>query len=535
MSVIASLLPIIATAESSEPAGPSNVGLGSVVLTIAISIFLIWIGYLIINSRRRTRAPEKEAPNQEFFMDNEGLENDRLTRVLAAAVIAAAVLAIVLPIYFMNESGRQEAAAEEIQEDYVHFGEEWWVKFECTACHGPDGGGGAAEIVEERSGLSASWSAPSINDVFFRYSEDEARHWIINGRSGTPMPASGLEGGGAMTVQEVDQVVEYLKSLQVTQMETFSKTDDAILAALDRMRNAETAIETRIAIEEAKLRDIRQGPAQFSAVQKMPDDIDALLGGAGTCTDESAALVGTTCAEEGPDADRDGLTDDVEPALTALAELAYNTLTKSQVDPATLDVSTVQDPDFDIAFSPTSAYSMTDATGNPIPDLEAADAFISHLDAKHLEWSLLTERNDQFAEPVEVGIAYLEESLAQRAWDVDFDQVAADAGLSSGEATRAVGLFNAYCARCHTAGYSAGIEFEQTPGSGAWAPALTGGRTEVQFPDEADHIDFIINGANASEQYGVNGLSGVGGMPAFGAVLSLEDIELIVKYERSMR
>lgn len=532
--MIASLLPIVATAESSTPAGPSNVGLGSVVLTVVVGVFLVWIGYLIINSRRRTRAPEQPAPNQEFFMDNEGLENDRLTRVLTAAVIAAAVLAIIMPIYFMNEAGRQEAAAEEIHEDYEHFGEEWWVKFECGACHGPDGSGGVAEIVEERSGLTANWAAPAINDVFFRYSEEEARHWIVNGRSGTPMPANGLDGGGAMTVQEVDQVIVYLQSLQLTQLEAFSQADDAVLAALDRIRGAETAIKTRIAIEEAKLHDIVDGPAQFSAIRKMPDDIDALLGGSGTCTDESAALVGTTCDEEGPDADRDGLTDDVEPALTALAELAFDTLTKRQVDPATLEVSTVQDSEFDIVFSPTSAYSMTDATGNPIPDLDSAEAFISHLDAKHLEWSLLTDRNDQFAEPVEDGIAYLEAALEERAWDVDFDQVATDTDLSRGEALRAVGLFNAYCARCHTAGYSAGVEFEQTAGSGAWAPALTGGRTIVQFPDEADHIGFIISGAEASEQYGVNGLSGVGGMPGFGAMLSLEDIELIAKYERSM-
>lgn len=534
MSVIASLPPVIATAESSTPAGPSNVGLGSVVLTVVLGVFLIWIGYLVINSRRKTRAPEPAAPNQEFFMDNEGLENDRLTRVLTAAVIAAAVLAITLPIYFMNESGRQEAAAEEIHEDYEHFGEEWWIKFECAACHGPDGGGGAAEIVEERSGLTANWAAPSINDVFFRYSEEETRHWIVNGRSGSPMPANGLDGGGAMTVQEVDQVIVYLESLQQTQMEAFSGVDDAVLAALDRINTAETTIETRIAVEDAKLQDILNGPAQFSAVRKMPDDIDALLGGAGTCTDESAALVGAVCAEEGPDADRDGLTDDVEPALTALAETAYNTLTKQQVDPATLEISTVYDSEFDIEFSPTSAYSMTDATGQPIEDLDSAEAFISHLDAKHLEWSLLTERNDQFAEPVREGIAYLEAALEERAWDVDFDQVAADTGLSRGETMRAVGLFNAYCARCHTAGYSAGVEFEQTPGSGAWAPGLTGGRTVVQFPDAADHIDFIINGADASEQYGVNGLSGVGGMPGFGALLSAEDIELIVMYERSM-
>ncbi|MDJ0497972.1 MAG: c-type cytochrome [Acidimicrobiia bacterium] len=532
--MIASLPPVIAVAESSEPVGPSNVGLGSVVLTIAVVIFLGWIGYLVINSRRKTRPPEEPAPNQEFFMDDEGLENNRLTRILTAAVIAAAVLAIVMPIYFVNETSRQEAAAEEIIEDYIHFGEEWWVKFECGACHGPDGGGGAAEIVEERSGLTASWAAPANNDVFFRYSEEEVRHWIVNGRSGTPMPASGLEGGGAMTVQEVDQTIEYLRSLQITQMEAFAKVDDDVKTALDRIAGGAATIETRIVVENAKLADIQDGPAQFAIVEKMPDDIDALLGGAGTCTVESAALVGAVCTEEGPDADRDGLTDDVEPSLTALAQLAYETLTKRSIDRVTLEESTVFDDEFDLEFSPTSPFSMTDATGNPIPDLESAEAFISHLDAKHLEWSLLTDRNEQFAEPVINGLAFLEAALQQRAWDVDFDQVAADTGLTRAEAERSVGLFNAYCARCHTAGYSAGVEFEQEPGSGAWAPALTDGRTLVQFPDEQDHINFIINGANASERYGVNGLSGVGGMPAFGAVLSLEDIELIVIYERSM-
>ena len=141
------------------------------------------------------------------------------------------------------------------------------------------------------------------------------------------------------------------------------------------------------------------------------------------------------------------------------------------------------------------------------------------------------ERSEQ---PVIDGIAFLEAALEARAWEVDFAAVATATGLSETDATRAVGLFNAYCARCHTAGYSAGVEFEQEPGSGAWAPALTQGRTVVQFPDMQDHIDFIIDGAEASAEYGVNGISGVGGMPGFGAVLSLEDIELIVKYERSM-
>jgi mono/diheme cytochrome c family protein len=525
--------PILATAESG-PVGPSNVGLGSVVLTIAIGVFLVWVGYVVINSRRRTRPSEKPGPNQEFFMDNAGLENDRLTRVLTAAVVAAGVLAIVMPIYFVNETNRQEAAAEEVREEYLHFGAEWWEKFECTACHGPDGGGGGADIVEPRSGLVAIWSAPSINDVFYRYDESEIRHWIVNGRAGSPMPASGLDGGGAMTVQEIDQVIDYLRSLQISQMDAFGEADDAVLNALDRMRNAETTIETRILVEETRLRDIRDARLQFDRISDLPTLIDDLLSAPSTCTTESATLVGRICAGDAPDADRDGLADEAEPALEGLAQLAFRAVTTRSVDTATLEITTQTDPQFDLSFSPTSSFSMTDSAGSPTADLDATEAFISHLDAKHLELSLLSARNDQFAQPVVDGIAFLEAALVEAAWEVDIGAVAAATGLTEIEATRAVGLFNSYCARCHTAGYSAGVEFEQEPGSGAWAPALTDGRTVVQFPDEQDHIDFIIAGAEASAEYGVNGISGVGGMPGFGAVLSLEDIELIVKYERSM-
>jgi mono/diheme cytochrome c family protein len=317
-------------------------------------------------------------------------------------------------------------------------------------------------------------------------------------------------------------------------MDAFAKVDPLVEGALRRIGNAESSIETRLAVEKAALADIMEGLDRYSVVEEFPADVADLLSGAGTCTVESAALVGTACSREGPDADRDGLVDEVEPSLEALALIAYDTMTTRVVDTTTLEVTQVHDDGFELTLSPTSAYSGTDATGTPLADLDAVDEFLSHLDAKHLELLLLADRNQQFADPVIAGIAFLEASLERKAWDVDLAQIAADTGLDEAEATRAVGLFNAYCARCHTSGYSAGIEFEQEAGSGAWAPALSDGRTVVQFPDEQDHIDFVINGATASDDYGINGLSGVGGMPGFGALLSLEDIELIVKYERSL-
>ncbi|MDQ3783262.1 MAG: cytochrome c, partial [Actinomycetota bacterium] len=93
--------------------------------------------------------------------------------------------------------------------------------------------------------------------------------------------------------------------------------------------------------------------------------------------------------------------------------------------------------------------------------------------------------------------------------------------------------FNGYCARCHTAGYSAGVAFTQDAGSGAWGPSLLDRRAVTQFPDVADHIEFVAEGSDANVSYGVNGL-GTGRMPAFGQILSAEDIELIVAFERAL-
>jgi mono/diheme cytochrome c family protein len=54
----------------------------------------------------------------------------------------------------------------------------------------------------------------------------------------------------------------------------------------------------------------------------------------------------------------------------------------------------------------------------------------------------------------------------------------------------------------------------------------------VQFTEQESLIDFITEGSAAAEAYGVNGI-GSGRMPAFGRVLSAEDIELIAVYLRA--
>jgi mono/diheme cytochrome c family protein len=74
-------------------------------------------------------------------------------------------------------------------------------------------------------------------------------------------------------------------------------------------------------------------------------------------------------------------------------------------------------------------------------------------------------------------------------------------------------------------------------GGGAFGPNLTGGVELRQFPTLADgikkHIEFITTGSDFQKQYGTQGI-GSGRMPGFGQMLTPEQIQQIVTYERSL-
>ena len=46
--------------------------------------------------------------------------------------------------------------------------------------------------------------------------ENQVNHIITYGRPGTPMPAWGIEGGGPKNDQAISDLVEYLKSIQLS-------------------------------------------------------------------------------------------------------------------------------------------------------------------------------------------------------------------------------------------------------------------------------------------------------------------------------
>ena len=118
-------------------------------------------------------------------------------------------------------------------------------------------------------------------------------------------------------------------------------------------------------------------------------------------------------------------------------------------------------------------------------------------------------------------------------------QAAAEAAVEAGTAASlgealfeldlASGAYS--CARCHTQGWSWGEP--GVPGQGQLGPNLTGGSTNARFANESDMIEFIKSGSTNGARYGVAS-QGSGRMPAFGTMLTDEQIKAIVEYVRGL-
>ncbi|MGH8945045.1 MAG: c-type cytochrome, partial [Acidimicrobiia bacterium] len=172
------------------------------------------------------------------------------------------------------------------------------------------------------------------------------------------------------------------------------------------------------------------------------------------------------------------------------------------------------------------------------PDLTTAGDAVGGLDSAAINISVLDENSDRIRANQEAGLRFLEQAQEERAWEIDIAGVAEAMGVSEDEAARAVGVFNGNCARCHTAGFSAGVPYTREAGSGGMGPALWDGRPVVQFGQATDDpendllIQFLTTGSEAQTPYGLNGF-GTGRMPSFGPILDPDDIHLLARFLRS--
>lgn len=469
--------------------------MATLVVTIVALGAIGWFAYLVGSGSRRERRDPVPANLSAAATDDE-LETTRLDRTLMGAVVAAGFLTLAMPIYYLSEFDRQEGFVEEFAEASLERGHEVWDEFGCGDCHGATGGGGVAAYLEERSKVNVSgWAAPALDDIFFRYDRDEVRFWITYGRANSPMPAWGLEGGGALNSQQIDDLLNYIGSFQIPQQDALLRIEGTVNGARNRLTGASEAVAQQIADQQALVEEIVASGETSVEVTDIADRGRDILDGAG----------------DGIDTDGDGLSDKAETDLTALGQEA--------LEAGFLAVA--------VSFDPRNVETLIGSS-----DFRSATRMVSDLESRATSLTITSQNRETLLEQARFGLSFLEEAAGAARWEVDFQEVADGSfGGDRESAERAAALFNGYCARCHTAGYSAGPAFQQVQASGALGPSLRAGRSRTQFLEAEDMAEFVQKGSVSGEGYGVNGV-GSGRMPGFGQTLSAEDVDLIVDYLR---
>jgi mono/diheme cytochrome c family protein len=206
-------------------------------MVFAVALVVGWAIFIVAHLKRGSTRPGAEietAPNRKPYFDDEVLEGRTLERNLGMALIFVIILAIGLPLYWLNEPFRQAHAnrgfdkraaqagflifqptdsplASHPKDNALHFG--------CATCHGNKGQGGVTNysITLPGGGVQqVKWQVPALDTVLLRYTPDTVRTIITYGRTNTPMPAWGVPGGGPMNDQQIDDLVAYLQSIQLT-------------------------------------------------------------------------------------------------------------------------------------------------------------------------------------------------------------------------------------------------------------------------------------------------------------------------------
>lgn len=200
-----------------------------------------WVVYGLANIRKGRAEVGSEirlAANRKPFYDDEELEGKRLERTQLIGVLFLAVITIVLPLYWILEPGRQQGAQNGWDKRFASWGSKLFAPtadggYNCAGCHGgmsASGGVAPYAITDPNTGevKSVDWKAPALNTVFYRYSEDEVRFILEYGRPFSPMSAWGLSGGGPLNHQQIQTLIDYLKSIQVPRENCALETEDPL-------------------------------------------------------------------------------------------------------------------------------------------------------------------------------------------------------------------------------------------------------------------------------------------------------------------
>ncbi len=216
---------------------------GRVIAVLLLLALLVYVLLYALRTRKEVGSEIELAPNRVPHHPDEVLEGKVLNRNLALGLGLVALVAIGLPMYWLGEPGRNEGWTQTFEDVAIDRGAEQFDTtanggLNCAGCHGgmEATGGAAPYTVTDANGdfvASVNWQAPALNTVLLRYDEEELFEILVYGRPFSPMPAWGIEGGGALNDQQINNLIAYIRSIQISPDEAQAQATEALELSLD--------------------------------------------------------------------------------------------------------------------------------------------------------------------------------------------------------------------------------------------------------------------------------------------------------------
>jgi mono/diheme cytochrome c family protein len=205
--------------------GLTTTAIGVIGLVVIVLGWVVYGIFNVVGGRREVGSELELAANRREYYDDETLEGPRLERVQLYGVLLLALIVVALPLYWIFEPGRQAGAQEGWDNRFASWGSQLFAPtaeggFNCAGCHGGmlAVGGEAPFTVTNpvtQEIEAVNWKAPALNTVYYKFDEDEVRFILNYGRPFSPMSPWGLVGGGPMNTQQIDNLLAYMKSIQI--------------------------------------------------------------------------------------------------------------------------------------------------------------------------------------------------------------------------------------------------------------------------------------------------------------------------------
>ncbi len=189
-----------------------------------IVVVLLYLGYQA-SRRRRPTAPELDIPRgMQPGPTDQDLEKPLLEKLQVWGVLLVVFMAVWIPGYWLFEASANAKDAQTMLAQSVERGrlttkpgsEENQLGFNCERCHGPNLHGGQnvfngnVVVVPNLQTVcgGAKYGHPLISSL------DDIVNTIAQGRDGTDMPSWSVKFKGAMDDQQINDIVDYLMSIQ---------------------------------------------------------------------------------------------------------------------------------------------------------------------------------------------------------------------------------------------------------------------------------------------------------------------------------